>query len=306
MVSPLLRLPAVSAALLIAGLLPLLGGCGGGAFAKQEETVLLRLDAPLRDPHWTKGQDFALALREDRPQVAKFPASARASGEATLGPDAITPSGELEGTPASLTPNPGRTDEAYLTQPELDRVVLMDASDLRTVRGFDLDERPQWAAVHPGSQTLFALSEDGATISVLDLEDPGKLDIQEPGAPVGLRVDAGEGARIAAPEKGLKPQFWLWGPDGISHYAGSPPELKVSMPVDARLFALDADTAQRAYVGEGGSGRVVAVEGDAAGMLNGELRKVAEQDLGSTVEYLDTEELWLVAATPDRLFQMTR
>ena len=303
MISPLPRSRGVSAALLIAGLLPLLGGCGGGASA-QQETVLLRLDAPLRDPHWTEGQDFALALREDEPQVVKLPASAGASGETALGPDVITPSGELEGTPESMAPNPGRASEAYLTQPGLDRVVLMDTSDLRTVRGFDFDEPPRWVAVHPGSQTLFALSEDGTAVSVLDLEDPGNMDIEEPGVPVDLSVDAGEGARIDAPERGLEPQFWLWGPEGISHYAGSPPELKVSLPMNARSFALDADTAQRAYVGEGGSGRVVAVKGDAAGMLNGELREVAEQDLGGTAEYLATEELWLIAATRDKLFQM--
>ena len=301
------RLHGISAALLLAGfgLLSLLGGCGGGASAQQEEMVLLRLDAPLRDPHWTKGQDFALALREDEPRVVKLPVSAGASGETTLGPGEITPSEELEGTPASIAPNPGGA-RVYLPQPDLGRVALMDASDLRTVRGFDFDEPPQWAAVHAGSQTLFALSEDGSTVSVLDLEDPGKLDLEEPGTPVELVVDAGEGARIGAPERGLEPQFWLWGPNGISHYAGSPPEPKVSVPINAASFALDADTAQRAYVGEGGSGRVVALEGDAAGMLDGKLREVAEQDLDGMAEYLDTEELWLIAATGDRLVQMRR
>ncbi|MDP9439976.1 MAG: hypothetical protein M3P49_14745, partial [Actinomycetota bacterium] len=74
----------------------------------------------------------------------------------------------------------------------------------------------------------------------------------------------------------------------------------------ATSFAPDTDTAQRAYVGEGGSGRVVAVEGDAAGMLDGKLREVAKQGLGGTAEYLDTEKLWLIAATRDKLFQMKR
>ncbi len=306
MVSPS-RLRGIPAALLVAGLclLPLLGGCGAGASA-QEEMVLLRLDAPLRDPHWTKGQDFALALREDEPRVVKLPVSAGASGETTLGPDAITPSEELEGTPASMAPNSQRADEVYLPQPDLGRVVQMDTGGLRTGHGFDFDEPPQWAAVHPGSQTLFTLSEDGSTVSVLNLEDPGRLDIEEPKTPVELLVGAGGGARIDAPERGLEPQFWLWGPDGISHYAGSPPELKVSTPINAASFVLDTDTAQRAYVGEGGSGRVVAVEGDAAGMLDGRLREVAEQDLGGTAEYLDIEELWLIAATGDRLVQMKR
>ena len=309
MISRLPRLRGISAALLIAGfglLLPLLGGCGAGASAPPEEMVLLRLDAPLRDPHWTEGQDFALALREDKPQVVKLPASAGASGETALGPGTITTSEELEGTPASVDPNPHKAAEVYLPQPGLGRVVQMDTRSLQTVRGFDFDEPAQWAALHPGSQTLFALSEDGSTVSVLDLEDPGNLDIEEPGTPVDLGVGAGEGARIDAPKRGLEPQFWLWSPAGISHYAGSPPELKISTPINAASFTLDDDTAQRAYVGEGGSGRVVALEGDAAGLLDGRLREVAEQDLGGTAEYLDTEELWLIAATGDKLFQMKR
>ena len=306
MISPPPRPRGIPVALLILGLGLFLGGCGGGASSAEKEMVLLRFDGPLHEPEWTKKQDFALALAEDAPRVVKFRASAADAGWGTPGPDGIASSGDLGDLPGSLAPNASKPDQAYLAQPNLRRVVLMDTRDLRPVRSFGLEESPQWVAVHPGSQTLFALSEDGSTVSEVDLEDPTKLDLQDPGTPSYLKVDAGEEARIDIPERGLEPEFWLWGPGGISQFLGSPPEPKVSMPIDARSFTLDADTAQRAYVGEDGSGRVVALEGDAAGGMDGKLRVVAEQDLGQTAQYLDEEELWLVAATQDKLVQMRR
>ena len=78
------------------------------------------------------------------------------------------------------------------------------------------------------------------------------------------------------------------------------------MPVNAGAFAVDIETAQRAYVGEGTSNRVVAVEGDPQGELNGELGSVAEQDLGERAEHLEAEDLRLSAATQDKLVEMRR
>jgi hypothetical protein len=293
-------LRAAALAVLIVGLGLLLVGCGGdgGSAQAEEKIALLSVDAPLREPTYINKKDFVLALRENEPQVARFAASAGAPGEGTLGPEAVTSSEELEGNVTSMAPNPLKADEVYLPQPDLNRVVLMNTLDLQTVRSFDFNEPPQWAVVHPGSQTLFALSEDGSTVSVLDLEDPG--------TPFDFKINAGEEARIDAPQRGLEPQFWAWGPDGISHYAGFPPDLKVSMPINAAAFAVDIETAQRVYVGEGTSSRVVALEGDADGFLNGELREVAEQDLGERAEYLEAGDLRVTAATQDSLVEMKR
>lgn len=285
-------------ALLVVGLclFPLLlSGCGGTPAQAQEEIVLLPLDAPLREPHWIEREDFTLALREDEPQVVRFVGSA---GETAPGPDALTSSEDLEGAVESMEPNPLKADEVYLPQPDLGRVVLMDTLDLSTVRSYDAGDAPEWAAVHSGSQTLYTIEEDGSTVSVLDLEDYDATFIFE--------VNAGEGARLEAPVRGLLPQFWMWGPEGIAHYAGFPPELKVTMPIEARAFAVDIEKAQRAYIGEGGTGRVVAVEGDAAGFLNGDLEEMAEQDLGEEAEHLEAEDLRIIAATRNSLVEMKR
>lgn len=197
--------------------------------------------------------NFAIALREERPQVAKFNASAGAPGE--LGPGALDSSGEVGGTVGkNMALNYGKEDQVYLPQPDLGQVALVDTTNLREVRGFDVGGDPEWVAVHPGSQTLFALSKDGSTVTTLDLEDPKKT--------FDSKINAGEGARIETPERGLEPEFWMWDPNGISHYAGLPPELKVSMLINAAAFATDIEAAQRAYVGKGTSNRVVAVEGD--------------------------------------------
>ncbi len=159
MISPPTRQRGIPVALLILGLcLLILGGCGGGASAAQEEMVLLRFGSPLREPEWPKKQDFMLALAEDAPRVVKFPASAGTPGESTLGPDEITSSGDLGEPPQSIALDPSKTDQAYLAQTDLRRVVLLDTCYLRTVRSSDLGKSPQWVAVHPGSRTLFALS----------------------------------------------------------------------------------------------------------------------------------------------------
>lgn len=78
------------------------------------------------------------------------------------------------------------------------------------------------------------------------------------------------------------------------------------MPTNAGAFAVDIETAQRAYVGEGDSNRVVAVEGDPQGILEGKLEEVAEQDLEEKAEHLDAEDLRVIAATQNKLVEMKR
>jgi hypothetical protein len=283
---------------LAVGLGLLLGGCGGAPAQAQEEIVLLSVGAPLREPVWVDKPNFAIALRADEPRVVKFNASAGAPGESTLGPGALESSEALEGAGENMALNHLKEDEVYLPQPDLGRVALVNTTDLREVRSFDVGWDPQWVAVHPGSQTLFALSGDGSTLTTVDLKEPKKT--------FDFEINVGEGARIETPERGLEPEFWTWGPGGISHYTGFPPERKVGMPINAGAFAVDIEAAQRAYVGEGTSDRVVAVEGDPQGELNGKLRTVAEQDLGEKAEHLDAEELRVIAATQNKLVEMRR
>jgi hypothetical protein len=283
---------------LAVGLGLLLGGCGGAPAQAQEEIVLLSVGAPLREPVWVDKPNVAIALRADEPRVVKFNASAGAPGESTLGPGALESSEALEGAGENMALNHLKEDEVYLPQPDLGRVALVNTTDLREVRSFDLGRAPEWVAVHPGSQTLFVLSREGSTLSEVDLRDPKKT--------FSFNINAGAGTHIDASQRGLEPELWTWGPAGIAYYNGFPPERKVGMPVNAGAFAVDIETAQRAYVGEGDSGRVMAVEGDPQGILNGELRTVAEQDLGERSEHLEAEDLRVFAATQNKLVAMKR
>lgn len=297
--APRLR-TAVALTALAAGLVLLLGGCGGGGSTTQaqENVALLSVGAPLREPLWVKGGDFTVALREDQPRVARFGAGARAPDEYNLSPEDVAHSEELDGVGENLAVNLLKPDELYLPQPDLDRVALINTDDLRKATSYEAGEAPEWVTVHKGSQTLFALSEDGSMVAVLNLEDYDNTSL--------FRVEEGKEARIKAPEKGLEPEFWIWGPDGIAHYSGFPPERKVGMPINAGAFAPDLEKTQRAYVGEATSSRVLAVEGDPQGLLDGELEVMAEQDLGERAEHVEAEELRVFAATRNKLFQMRR
>lgn len=192
----------LSVATMAVGLGFLLSGCGGEEAAQTEDKIaLLSTDIPLREPVWVDKPNFAIALREDRPQVVKFNASAGAPGEGDLGPGALDSSGELEGAGEDMALNHLKEDQAYLSQPNLARVALVDTTNLREMRSFDVGGDPEWVAVHPGSQTLFALSGDGSTLSEVDLKDPKKA--------FDFEVNAGEEAKIDTPERGLEPEFWI-------------------------------------------------------------------------------------------------
>lgn len=57
----------------------LLSGCGGEEAAQTEDKIaLLSTGTTLREPVWVNKPNFAIALREDRPQVVRFNASAGA------------------------------------------------------------------------------------------------------------------------------------------------------------------------------------------------------------------------------------
>jgi hypothetical protein len=289
---------ALLTVILVAGFSLLLGGCGGAPAQAQKAVELLSVGSPMREPVWVDKPNFAIALRADEPRVVKFNASAGAPGESTLGPGALESSGVLEGVGQNMAPNHLKEDEVYTAQPDLGRIAQIDPTTLRKTGYFDVGGDPEWVAVHPGSQTLFALSRDGSTLTEVDLRDPKKT--------FSFDINAGEGAHIDTPQRGIEPELWTWGPGGIAYYNGFPPEQKVGMPVNAGAFAVDIETAQRAYVGEGASGRVIAVEGDPQGILEGKLKEMAEQDLGEPAEHLEAEDLRVFAVTQNKLVAMKR
>lgn len=113
---------------------------------------------------------------------------------------------------------------------------------------------------------------------------------------------------LEAPEKGFYPSFWLANRDGVSFYHGEPSPIKLltDRRISVEDMALDLESSQRAYIAEAGSSRVVALEGDPEGLLEGRLLEVAAQDLGEQVEYVQAESTEVYAATRDKLFVMRR
>ncbi len=282
-------------ALLVAGVSVTLVGCGVGSQAAvegpSENGIVARVDAPLRAPAWAEDEGVVIALQEDGRRLVRLDTGEGFDGTRDF---PVTISEELDGIAGeNLRLESGRMpDEIYLPKPERDQVTIVENDDLLEVRTVKAGESPTRIALGGSStgydtQTLFALSQDGQTVTMVELENPD---------PVATRVEVGasEDSLIeASGEEG----FWLAGLEGVTLYGGIPPERLGNLPLEAGTLATDAEDPQRAYVGEPSSGRVVAVETDEAG----ELRIVAEVNLDAPAEYLDVEEGRLYTITRDEL-----
>ncbi len=282
-------------ALLLAGVSMTLVGCGVGnqaaAEGASENGIVARVDAPLRAPAWAEDEGVVIALQEDGRRLVRLDPGESFDGTRNF---LVTTSQELDGSAGeNLRLESGRMpDEIYLPKPERDQVTVVENDDLLEVRNFVAGDSPARIALGGsstgyGTQTLFALSEDGQTVTVAELETPGAVAAR-------AEVGASEDSLIeASGEEG----FWMAGPEGVALYGGIPPERLGNLPLEAGTFATDADDPLRAYVGETSSGRVVAIEPDEAG----ELRIVAEVTLTAPAEYLDAEDGRLYAVTRDEL-----
>ena len=283
------------ATLLVAVMSMALTGCGVGEQAAAEGAsgngIVARVDAPLRAPAWVEDEGVLIALQEDGRRLVRLDPGESFDGTRDF---PVTTSQELDGSAGeNLRLESGSMpDEIYLPKPERDQVTVVENDDLLEVRNLVAGESPARIALGGSStgygvQTLFALSEDGETVTVVELENPGTADAE---AEVGASEDS---LLEASGEDG----FWLAGPEGVALYGGPPPERLGNLPLEAGSLATDADDPQRAYAGETSSGRVVAVEPDEAG----ELRAVAEADLNAPAEYLYAEEGRLYAISRDEL-----
>ncbi len=198
---------------------------------------------------------------------------------------------KLDGTAGeNLALEDGRVpDKVYLPKPERDQVTVVENDDMMEVRSFSAGEAPARVALGGSSlgystPTLFALSEDGSMVTLVELDNFEEI--------TEVEVEASEDALIEA-SGGDEIGFWLAGPNGVTLYAGDPPESLGELPLEAGALAVDVTNPQRAYVGETASGRVVAVEPDEEGGL--QTAEVAH--LSSPAEYLATEEGRLYAIT---------
>lgn len=282
-------------AILVAGLALMLAGCGAGsapaAEGSSERGAVATVDAPLRAPEWAEDESVIFALREDGRELVMLDPNESIDGTRSF---LVTLSDELEGVAGeNLALERGRSpDFIYLPIPERDQVVVAENDDMLEARSFGAGESPVRVAlggtsIGSNAQTLYALSDDGRTVTVVDLEQPTE---------VAGEVDVGvsEDALIeASGEDG----FWLAGPKGVVLYEGSTPERWGDLSLEAGALAVDAAAPQRAYAGDSASGRVVVVEPGEGG----ELQIVAEAELESPAEYLAAQEGRLYAATNEAL-----
>jgi hypothetical protein len=287
---------ALRTAVLVAGIALVLAGCGAvsepAAEGLAERGRLAAVDAPLRAPEWAEDEGVAFALQEDGRSLVMLDPDESVDGTRSF---LVTLSEELEGTAGeNLALERGRSpDFIYLPVPQRDHVVVAENDDMLEARSFGAGDSPArvalgGTAIGSNAQTLYALSESGQTVTVVDLENPTEVAAE-------VQVGVSEGALIeASGEDG----FWLASPEGVALYEGTPSERRGELPLKAGALAVDAADPRRAYVGESAVGRVVAVE---PGDEGGELRVAAEAELAAPAEYLAAEEGYLYAVTNEEL-----
>lgn len=283
---------SISALVVLAAGLGFLIGCAplGGPAGAEPRTELLRVDVPLREPVWVPEKEAVLALSEDRRRIVRV----GVGGEGRRVP---VRSEAFEDVGENVALSPEEPEKAYLPRPGAGKISVLDTDSLREVDSYEVaGASPSYATVDVQSEIMFAISQSGSEVSGVEFAEPEK-------APV-VEVEGNPETLVEAPEKGLDPAFWTAGPGGVAFYGGDPPERLVGFPIEATDVAVDLTSAQRAYVAE--ASRVVALEGDPEGLLEGKLEVLATRDLGEGVERVASDELHVYAATRSKLVAMRR
>ncbi len=256
---------------------------GGGSSGKPHVTAL-KVAVPVEEPVWDRDKGVLLALAQDEPRVAKIDPQ---TGKTDL-------SGAFEDAGENLALSTGAEDTVYLPQPELDRIASVDVESLREAKTFKAGPSPTWVATDVGSDILFALSEDGSSVTGVNLEN------FQPLLPHVDEVEAGKEAELEGPERGLAAEFFVAGPRGIALYEGhtTPMEKVDHIKIAASTVAGDVVKVSRVYVGEEGTDRLLAVD---LNPKNERLTVSAKKSLGEPVEYIGADEKRVYAATEDKL-----
>jgi hypothetical protein len=261
------------------------GACSaGGGSSGGPAVTAMKVGVPVEEPVWDRDKDVLLALAQDEPRIVKIDPE---TGKTDL-------SGAFEDVGENLAISPGREDNVYLPQPKLGRIASVDVDTLRKARTFKVGSSPTQVATDMGSDFLFALSEDGSTVTGVDLEN------FEPLLPSVDEVEAGKEAELEGPERGLALEFFVAGPRGIALYEGHSPPLEKTdhIKIAASTVAGDVVKVSRVYVGEEGTNRLLAVD---LNPKNEKLTVSARKTLSEPVEYVGTDEKRVYAATEDKL-----
>lgn len=277
---------------LAAVVLPLLAGCSasGASLAPEARVTTLKTDAPVHDPVWSDNERVLLVLTEGTSRIAKIDPSGKSSE--SPGTAQTTLSGRFPDVGENIVTSPTGNDVVYLPQPKRDRVAVVGVENLRQVKTLRAGPAPSFVAKDSGSKVLLALSEDGSTVTKVDLQNSTVLPSED--------VQAGPEAELDGPKRGRRIEYHVAGPAGIAHYKGAPMSVtkKDEIGISAEKTAGDQVKASRLYVAEKGTDRLLAVETAPSG---NSMEVVAQTRLGEPVHHLGVDETRVYAATEHKL-----
>ena len=229
---------------------------------------LLETNGPLKELVWNRTSETLYGIGEDEERVVEVDPEVFTGIEFDgTRPDAVASTFEAS-VGENLALDPRTPSELYIPQPDPGRVRVSRAEDPEDlVQTFEAGVPPKRVALARRSDTLFALSKDGSTVSRVDLE----------GNDVTAERDFGSGqaTRIEAPGEGSD-ALWAAGPGGVALYGGPSLELLGRAAFDAAGLAVSVQNPERAYLAQPGEGRVAAVEPRSGG----ELQVVDEARIG--------------------------
>lgn len=252
------------------------------------EVQLLDVEDPLVHPTWASEPNLLLGFVEEdaRRLVQVDPETGK-----------TIRSREVEGAGENfaLIDQPDSRVALPLTEP--DRVALLDGETLDEADSLAAGPRPSWVAVEETAKALFALSEDGSTVTGVDYDKKEEIFRRE--------VQGGPEAAVE-PGDDVDPSFWLVSPDGATYFRGEErpePESDRRVKVSHKTFSSDDNATKSAYFAEEGSRRVELLEGDARGGLE----LAASKELSETIEHVEAkpeEEYRVYAVTANKLISM--
>ncbi len=258
------------------------------------QVAVVRLDTPVREPIWSKEAGAVIALAEAKPQVVKFSTTV-SSGRLTTRTVLSDPF--PGGLGENLAPSATGKSVVYAPLPETDRVAVLDTGTLRLKGSLRAGEAPSFVTVDSGADVLLALSQDGSTVTGVDVQpDPG----EDPAVVTRNHVRLGPTGEVDGPARGRLIEFHTVGPDLVSHYKGAVDAVEKTADITFRAETATGDLVKvsRLYAAEKGTDRLVAIDEAPGG---DKLLVVAQSHLGQPVLHLGVDENRLYAATADRL-----